>query len=56
MTKHILETVGQVCPVPLVEAKRAIAEIPVGDELVIDEVRRMSTAYLETYAPTKRAR
>ena len=36
MTKHILETVGQVCPFPLVEAKRAIAEIPAGDELVID--------------------
>lgn len=34
----------------------AFRQSPMGDEAVIDEVRRMSTAYLETYAPTKRAR
>ena len=36
MTVHILETEGQVCPFPLVEAKRAISEIASGDELRID--------------------
>lgn len=36
MTKHVLETGGLVCPFPLVEAKQAIAELPVGDELVIN--------------------
>lgn len=35
MAKHILSTGGLVCPFPLVEARRAIAEIPLGDELVI---------------------
>ena len=34
--KHVLETEGQVCPFPLVEAKQAIAGLPVGDELVIN--------------------
>ena len=34
--KYTLGTEGQVCPFPLVEAKAAIAAIPVGDELVID--------------------
>lgn len=33
--KHVLETDGQVCPFPLVEAKGAIAPLPIGDELVI---------------------
>lgn len=36
MTRHILETEGQVCPFPLVEAQQAIAELPRGDELVIN--------------------
>ncbi|MGO4956898.1 sulfurtransferase TusA family protein [Luteococcus sp. OSA5] len=36
MAKHVLETVGEVCPFPLIEAKKAIAELPVGDELVIN--------------------
>ncbi|GAA1347569.1 sulfurtransferase TusA family protein [Arthrobacter roseus] len=36
MAQHILETDGQVCPFPLVEAKAAIAELPIGDELVIN--------------------
>ncbi|WP_323960543.1 oxidoreductase [Arthrobacter sp. JZ12] len=36
MAQHILETDGQVCPFPLVEAKAAIESIPVGDELVIN--------------------
>ncbi|GGC79499.1 oxidoreductase [Tersicoccus solisilvae] len=36
MAQHILETDGQVCPFPLVEAKRAIDGLPVGDELVIN--------------------
>lgn len=31
-----LEVLGQVCPFPLVEAKRVIEELQSGDELVID--------------------
>ncbi|WP_151952522.1 sulfurtransferase TusA family protein [Brevibacterium sp. Marseille-P9724] len=34
--QHVLETVGQVCPFPLVEAKKAMETLPVGDELKID--------------------
>lgn len=33
--RYTLETEGQVCPFPLVEAKQAMAQIEVGDELVI---------------------
>ena len=36
MAKHLLETDGQVCPFPLVEANQAMQQIPSGDELVID--------------------
>lgn len=36
MAKHVLETDGQVCPFPLVEAKQAIDQIDLGDELVIN--------------------
>lgn len=32
----LLETDGQVCPFPLVEANQAMQQIPSGDELVID--------------------
>lgn len=32
---HVLEVMGQVCPFPLVEAKKAIETINSGDELVI---------------------
>ncbi|GMA39928.1 sulfurtransferase TusA family protein [Mobilicoccus caccae] len=35
MATHILETEGQVCPFPLVEAKQAMADMDLGDELVI---------------------
>lgn len=31
-----LETAGQVCPFPLVEAKDAIASLPAGDHLTIN--------------------
>lgn len=36
MAVHVLETDGQVCPFPLVEAKQAISGMPVGDELTIN--------------------
>ena len=36
MAQHILETDGLVCPFPVVEAKAAMAEMPAGDELVIN--------------------
>ncbi|MGX9134514.1 sulfurtransferase TusA family protein [Rummeliibacillus sp. JY-2-4R] len=35
MTK-VLETMGQVCPFPLIEAKKAMEEINSGEELVIN--------------------
>ena len=35
MATVVLETEGQVCPFPLVEAKQAMAELDLGDELVI---------------------
>jgi TusA-related sulfurtransferase len=34
--KHVLETEGQVCPFPLVEAKQAMTGLASGDELVIN--------------------
>lgn len=34
--KYLLDTLGEVCPFPLVEAKRAIAPLNSGDELQID--------------------
>ena len=34
MAVHVLETDGQVCPFPIVEAKEAIALLDLGDELV----------------------
>ena len=34
--KYRLDTVGQVCPFPLVEAKQAIKALAPGDELIID--------------------
>jgi TusA-related sulfurtransferase len=36
MTVHVLETDGQVCPFPLVEAKDAMSRLELGDELVIN--------------------
>ena len=34
--RYQLNTVGQVCPFPLVEAKQAIKQLEPGDQLVID--------------------
>ena len=34
--QYKLDTVGQVCPFPLVEAKQAIKGLKAGDELIID--------------------
>ncbi|MCY7288761.1 MAG: sulfurtransferase TusA family protein [Cryobacterium sp.] len=36
MAQHVLETDGQVCPFPLVEARDAILKLNLGDELVIN--------------------
>ncbi|MEE8671259.1 MAG: sulfurtransferase TusA family protein [Heyndrickxia coagulans] len=33
--EKVLEVMGQVCPFPLIEAKKAIEEIQSGDDLVI---------------------
>ena len=34
--KYTLGTEGQVCPFPLVEAKQAMEQIELGDELIIN--------------------
>ena len=33
--RTVLETTGQVCPFPVIEAEEAMEELSVGDELVI---------------------
>ncbi|WP_058234616.1 sulfurtransferase TusA family protein [Devriesea agamarum] len=33
---HVLQTNGEVCPFPLIDAKEAMAQLPPGDELVIE--------------------
>ncbi|OMH23260.1 oxidoreductase [Tersicoccus phoenicis] len=50
MAAHVLETDGQVCPFPLVEAKRAIDALPVGDELVINFDCTQATESLPLWA------
>ncbi|GAA4422392.1 sulfurtransferase TusA family protein [Georgenia halophila] len=49
-TKTVLQTDGQVCPFPLVEAKDAIAGLDVGDELVIDFDCTQATETLPRWA------
>ena len=34
--RYILDTLGDVCPFPLIEAKQAISELDSGEELIID--------------------
>lgn len=48
--KHVLETVGQVCPFPLIEAKKAMEGINTGDELVIDFDCTQATESLPEWA------
>ena len=36
MAKHVLETGGEVCPFPLIEAKDVMKTLQSGDHLVID--------------------
>ena len=38
--KYTLGTEGQVCPFPLVEAKQAMEQIELGDELIINSSSR----------------
>lgn len=45
-----LETDGQVCPFPLVEAKSAIEDIAVGDELIINFDCTQATEALPRWA------
>lgn len=48
--QHVLETVGQVCPFPLVEAKKAMDDLPTGDELKIDFDCTQATEALPEWA------
>ncbi len=50
MAQHRLDTYTLVCPFPLIEAKEAIAQIPVGDELVIDVDCTQATDALPQWA------
>jgi len=34
--RYILDTLGDVCPFPLIEAKQAMSELDPGEELIID--------------------
>ena len=45
-----LEVMGQVCPFPLVEAKKVIEEIDSGDELVIEFDCTQSTESIPRWA------
>lgn len=50
MAVHVLDTFTLVCPFPLVEAKEAIQQIPVGDELRIDFDCTQATDSLPAWA------
>lgn len=50
MATHILETGGNVCPFPLIEAQEAIGQIPTGDELVINFDCTQATQALPAWA------
>lgn len=53
MAKHVLETDGQVCPFPLVEANQAMDQIDLGDELVINFDCTQATDSLPQWAAEK---
>ncbi|CAM3861247.1 sulfurtransferase TusA family protein [Cohnella lubricantis] len=48
--KHKLPTLGMVCPFPLIEAQKAMDELPSGDELVIDFDCTQATESLPRWA------
>lgn len=51
--KYVLDTIGQVCPFPLVEAKRAIGDLRSGDELQIDFDCTQATDSIPAWADRK---
>ena len=50
MATVVLETEGQVCPFPIVEAKQAMEQLAVGDELVIGFDCTQATEALPNWA------
>ncbi|MFX3625676.1 MAG: sulfurtransferase TusA family protein [Ectobacillus sp.] len=48
-----LETTGMVCPFPLIEAKKAIEEIAVGEDLIIDFDCTQATESIPRWAATE---
>ena len=50
MATRILETEGQVCPFPLVEAKQTMSELAIGDDLVIGFDCTQATEAIPTWA------
>ena len=48
--RTVLETTGQVCPVPVIEAEEAMEELSVGDELVIGFDCTQGTQTLPSWA------
>ena len=49
MKKHI-DTVGKLCPIPLVEAKKVMEDLQKGDEIVIDYDCGQATENLPRWA------
>ncbi|MBE3556095.1 MAG: sulfurtransferase TusA family protein [Firmicutes bacterium] len=49
MTKH-LEVLGYVCPFPIVEAEKAMAQLTVDDELIVDFDCTQATESLPRWA------
>ena len=50
--RTVLETTGQVCPFPVIEAEEAMEELSTGDELVIGFDCTQGTQTLPAWAPT----
>lgn len=48
--RHLLDTNGQLCPIPLMEAKKKMAELTAGDELVIQFTCAEATENLPRWA------
>ncbi|KKO81829.1 oxidoreductase [Corynebacterium xerosis] len=53
MATHVLETNGEVCPFPLIEAKQKMEELNTGDELVIGFDCTQGTESIPRWAATE---
>ena len=53
MATYTLDTAGEVCPFPLVEAKQAMVELSSGDELRIDFDCTQATEAIPAWAASE---